>query len=139
MIIIDTNVISEMMRTDPSPVVLAWVEDAGRLHTTSVTLAEVGYGIARLPDGHRKEALAATAAEVFVDFHDLILPFDVDAARRYANIVSGCEAVGRPVSTADAQIAAICAAHDATLATRNTDDFQEASIRLVDPWTASVA
>lgn len=137
MIVIDSNVISEMMRANPDPTVLEWVTGAGRLHTTAFTLAEVGYGIARLPGGHRREQLAGVAAEVFADFRDLILPFDVDAAHRYADIVAGREAAGRPVSIADAQIAAICAARKATLVTRNIDDFESTGIRLVNPWSTS--
>lgn len=102
MIIIDTNIISEMMRDDPDGKVAAWIEKVGRLHTTAVTLAEIDYGIARLPEGSRKDRLAATAAVVFADFDDVILPFDARAARRYGGIVADCESAGRPIATADA-------------------------------------
>lgn len=134
MIIIDTNVISEMMREEPDPEVLAWTATAGRLHTTAITLAEVEYGIARLPDGGRRDQLTATAARVFADFDDLIVPFDARAARRYGEIVAGREGVGRPVATADAQIAAICASRDARLATRNVADFDATGVSLINPW-----
>lgn len=134
MIVIDTNVISEMMRIEPDRKVLAWSEGVGRLHTTAVTLAEVDYGIARLPEGRRKDRLAATAATIFADFEEVIVAFDARAARRYGGIVASRERAGRPIATADAQIAAICAAREATLATRNTGDFDGAGISLVNPW-----
>lgn len=134
MIVVDTNVISEMMREDPNPAVLAWTAAAGRLHTTAITLAEVEYGIARLPAGRRRDQLTESATDVFVDFQDVIVPFGVRAAHRYADIVADREATGHPIATADAQIAAVCAARNATLATRNTSDFKSTGIQLVNPW-----
>ena len=134
MIVMDTNIISEMMRDDPCRNVATWIERVGRLHTTAVTLAEIDDGIARMPAGYRRERLVATAAAVFADFDDVILPFDARAARRYGGIVAGCESVGRPITTADAQIAAICASRQATLATRNTADFEVTGISLLNPW-----
>lgn len=135
MIIIDTNIISEMMREEPNPQVLAWTQRAGRLHTTVIALAEIDYGIARLPEGRRKDRLSATVADVFADFDDVILPLDARAARRYADIVVRRERVGTPITMADAQIAAICAAQEATLATRNTEDFEATGVTLFNPWT----
>ena len=135
MIIIDTNIISEMMREDPDVKIAAWIERVGRLHTTTVTLAEIDYGIARLPESARRDRLTATAAMVFADFDDVILPFDARAARRYGGIVAGRETAGRPVATADSQIAAICASRQATLATRNTADFEATGISLLNPWS----
>lgn len=134
MIIIDTNVVSEMMRTRPDPKVLGWTSTAGRLHTTAITLAEVEYGIARLPGGRRRDQLTATAATVFADFDELIVPFDARAARRYGGIAAAREKAGRPISAADAQIAAICASREARLATRNADDFDATGISLINPW-----
>lgn len=134
MIVIDTNIVSEMMRDEPDPTVLAWADAVGRLHTTTITLAEVDYGIARLPDGRRKDRLAATSAQVFADFGDVILAFDAHAARRYARIVAGREGVGLPIATADAQIAAICASREARLATRNAGDFDGTGVSLINPW-----
>lgn len=136
MIIIDTNIISEMMRDGPDGRVAAWIESVGRLHTTAVTLAEIDYGIARLPDGLRKNRLVAMAGAVFADFDDVILPFDARAARRFGGIVAGRESAGRPIATADAQIAAICASRQATLATRNTADFEATDISLLNPWNS---
>ncbi|MBB2891837.1 PIN domain-containing protein [Flexivirga oryzae] len=134
MIVIDTSIVSEMMWPDPNDNVAAWIQKAGRLHTTAVTLAEIDYGIARLPEGARRDRLAATAALVFADFDDVILPFDARAARRYGRVVSGREREGRPIATADAQIAAICASRQATLATRNTADFETTGVALLNPW-----
>lgn len=136
MIVVDTNIISEMMREQPDSTVLGWVAAAGRLHTTAITLAEIEYGIARLPAGRRRHLLAATAAEIFADFQDVILPFDVRAAHRYAAIVADRESSGQPIATADAQIAAVCASRNAGLATRNTGDFVSTGIELVNPWQA---
>jgi predicted nucleic acid-binding protein len=133
-IIIDTNVISEMMRDEPDPKVLAWAATAGRLHTTAITLSEVDYGIARLPAGRRRDRLTAAAAEVFADFDDVMVPFDARAARRYGEIVANREAAGRPIATADAQIAAICASREASLATRNMGDFDATGIGVINPW-----
>ena len=134
MIIIDTNVISEMMRGEPDLDVLAWTATAGRLHTTAITLAEVEYGIARLPESRRRDQLTATAAKVFADFDDVIVSFDARAARRYGVIIAGREGVGRPIATADAQIAAICVSREASLATRNTADFDATGVSLTNPW-----
>lgn len=134
MIIIDTDVVSEMMRDQPDQKVLAWSQTAGRLHTTAITVAEIDYGIARLPDGRRKDRLAATAASVFADFDDVILAFDAHAARQYAKIIADRERAGHPIATADAQIAAICVARQATLATRDTADFDGTGISLINPW-----
>jgi hypothetical protein len=134
MIVIDTNIASELMRDAPDHSVLAWSASAGHLHTTALTVAEIEYGIARLPAGSRREQLAAASAQVFADFGDFILPFDARAARRYARIVAGRQAMGRPIGMADAQIAAICAGWQATLATRNTGDFDGTGIAVVNPW-----
>ncbi|MGH3447598.1 MAG: type II toxin-antitoxin system VapC family toxin [Nocardioidaceae bacterium] len=135
MIVIDTNIISEMMRDEPDPKVITWIDTVGRLHATAVTLAEIDYGVARLPEGRRKDRLKATAARVFADFDDVILPFDARAARRYAGIVASRESAGRPIATADAQIAAICASREAMLATRNTGDFEATGISMLNPWS----
>jgi hypothetical protein len=136
-IVLDTNVISELMRPTPDERVEHWV---GRLVpaavcTTSVTLAEVRLGIARLPSGRRRGLLADAADQVFATFADRVLPFDAAAASRYADIVVERERAGAPISGLDAQIAAICRTHRAALATRNTDDFDQLGLDLIDPWT----
>lgn len=136
MIVVDSNVISEMMRDHPDPTVLAWVATAGRLHTTAMSVAEIEYGIARLPAGRRRDQLAAAAVDVFAGFRDVILPFDARAAHRYARVVADRESSGQPIATVDAQIAAICVDRRADLATRNTGDFTSTGIDLIDPWKA---
>ena len=113
-----------------------WVRSRGarELWTTAITLAEIGYGIARLPDGRRRDLLRATADELFAAFEDLVLPFDAAAAMHYPAIVTGRDRAGRPIDGFDAQIAAICQARGAALATRDIKDFHDTGIELIDPW-----
>jgi toxin FitB len=135
MIIVDTNVVSELMRPSPSLVVVSWVRRNEReLYTTSITLAEIRYGIERLADGRRKGLLRSTAEEVFADFQERVLPFDAAAAVAYAMVVSDRDRAGLPIDGFDAQIASICRAHRAALATRNSKDFRETGIEVIDPW-----
>jgi toxin FitB len=136
MIILDTNVVSELMRPEPAPGIASWVRarDRRELRTTTITLAEVRYGIARLPDGRRKQALLGAADEVFSAFADQILPFDTAAAEHYAVIASSRERAGKPIAGFDALIAAVCRSQGAVLATRNVSDFDGAGIELIDPW-----
>jgi len=136
MIIVDTNVVSELMKPSPSAQVIEWVRarNGSELFTTSITLAEILYGIARLPDGRRKEVLRTTASEVFSAFDDQVLPFDSSAAMHYAEVVGGRDQLGMPIDGFDAQIASICRAHGAALATRNLKDFRQTDINLIDPW-----
>ncbi|MCI2420719.1 type II toxin-antitoxin system VapC family toxin [Saccharopolyspora sp. K220] len=139
MIILDTNVLSEVARQAPDADVLAWLDSlpAAEVATTAITAAELLYGVTRLPDGHRKSSLtAAVHALVNDDFHGRVEPFDAPAAAQYAVVVGEREKLGLPISAADAQIAAICRARQATLATRNTKDFEETGIELVNPWHA---
>jgi predicted nucleic acid-binding protein len=137
MIVLDTNVLSELMRRRPEARVVGWVDgqDASALAITAVTAAELLYGVARLASGARKTELAA-AVEALVreDFAGRVLPFDGAAAEQYADLVAERDRCGRPISTADGQIAAICRCHDARLATRNVRDFSEVGVELVDPW-----
>ncbi len=137
MIILDANVASELIRATPSPVVVAWVRarPAAELYMTSITVAQIRYGIERLPDGNRKKILTRTAAQVFGRFADQVLPFDLAAALEYGDVVGHRERLGRPIDGFEAQIAAICRAREATLATRNVKDFAETGIDLIDPWT----
>ena len=140
MIILDTNVISELSRHVPDPGVLAWLDslEISEVATTAITAAELRYGVARLPEGHRKRELTVMIRGILSeDFYGRILPFDERASARYADIVPGREKIGRPVGVADAQIAAICRDLGATLATRNTSDFEETGIELIDPWKLS--
>jgi predicted nucleic acid-binding protein len=138
-IILDTNVISELARIDPEPNVVTWLDSrpAAEVATTAITAAELLYGVARLPDGRRKAALVETIdALINEDFRDRVEPFDARAAEQYAAVGGGREKKGRPIKTADAQIAAICLVHRATLATRNTGDFTDTGIDLINPWDA---
>jgi toxin FitB len=137
LIILDTNVISELARQVPDPGVLAWLDslDVSEVATTGVTAAELRYGVARLPDGHRKRELAVVIRGILAeDFHGRVLPFDEHASVRYADIVIGRERIGRPIGIADAQIAAICRDSGAILVTRNIADFEETGIELINPW-----
>jgi toxin FitB len=136
-IVLDTNVISELTRQVPEPAVISWLDSlpAEGVGTTAVTAAELLYGVTRMPAGRRKTELAAAVRGLLGDdFRDRVLPFDEHCAWRYADIVCGREALGRPIGVADAQIAAICRTAEATLATRNTDDFSGTGIDLINPW-----
>ena len=140
MIVLDTNVISELARQVPDPGVLSWLDslEVSELATTAISAAELRYGVARLPEGHRKRELTVVIRGILTeDFHGRVLPFDERASVRYAEIVSGRERIGRPIGVADAQIAAICRDLGATLTTRNTADFEETGIELIDPWKLS--
>lgn len=141
MIILDTDVLSELVRPDPEPNVVAWLDSlpAAEVATTAITAAELLYGVARLPDGRRRAAFAETIdAMIKEDFRGRVEPFDGLAAEQYATVVVGREHKGRPISMADAQIAAICRARRATLATRNTDDFADTGIGLINPWNPAL-
>jgi toxin FitB len=136
MIVLDTNVVSELMRPEPAPVVVAWLQHSSGygLYTTAVTIAEIRYGIARLPEGRRRQSLHQAADEIFAAFPRQILPFDLASASAYADIVASREKQGNPISGFDAQIAAICRSQAAFLATRNTKDFVDTGISVLDPW-----
>jgi toxin FitB len=139
-IILDTNVISELMRPVPHAAVLSWVDSlpAGEAAITAITASELLYGVRRMPDGHRRTDLSnAVRAIIDVDFQGRVESFDVLAADQYAAVVTARERVGRPISTPDAQIAAICRVLSATLATRNILDFTDIDVDLIDPWKAA--
>jgi toxin FitB len=135
--ILDTNAISELMRPEQHPAVLSWVgrQRPSVLHTTGVTQAEIFYGIAVLPTGKRRGALAMAADAVFAeDFAGLALPFDGAAAERCAEIRAARRMAGTPTEAFDAQIAAIALTAGATLATRDTAGFAGCGLAAVDPW-----
>jgi toxin FitB len=135
-IVLDTNVVSELMRPSPAPLVREWVsaQAPGELCTTAVTVAEIRYGLERLADGRRKQSLLAAATDLFAEFSEYVQPFDADAAVWYATIVAHRDRLGLPIDGFDAQIAAICRTRAAALATRNTRDFQQTGIDVIDPW-----
>jgi predicted nucleic acid-binding protein len=138
-IVLDTNVLSELTRHAPHPAVLAWLnaQPAHEVCTTAITAAELLYGVDRLPAGRRKnDLLVAVEGMLHVDLAGRVEPFDLQAATEYATLVTEREALGRPVSIPDAQIAAVCRAHSHALATRNVKDFTDTQVELINPWDA---
>lgn len=140
MIVLDTNVVSELIRPAPEPDVTSWVDslDVSDILLTAVTAAELTYGVARLPDGRRRRELRAKVEGLLAeDFRDRILPFDALAATHYADIVAARERSGLQISMADGQIAAICRNWNAGLATRNVSDFVDTGVELINPWNSA--
>ena len=137
MIVLDTNIISELLRPAPNKQVEAWLsaQDGENVYFTTVGEAELKYGLALLPAGKRRNALSKAVEEILdEDFQDRILAFDRAAARAYAVMAAALRAAGRSISQFDCQIAAITRTNEAILATRNTGDFEGCGIRLIDPW-----
>ena len=141
MIVLDTNVISEMLRVVPSPEVARWIaaQPEHRLHITAITEAEIRVGVNMMPTGKRKAQLLATIEQTLGQlFAGKILPFDSASAIAYAEISANRRSLGKPISPFDAQIAAIARAHGAAaIATRNVDDFASTGVEIVSPWTAA--
>lgn len=138
MILLDTNVISEQVRTAPEPAVLNWFKSVANvpLFISAVTEAELWFGYHRLPAGRKKANLLSLLSEILAeDFANRILSFDSAAAKAYGKICSARAEIGRPISTADCQIAAIAQVHQFKIATRNTKDFESCGIALLNPWT----
>lgn len=137
MIVLDTNVLSELLRPSPAPPVEAWLagQDGASVFFTAVGEAEIRYGLAMLPFGGRRKALeAAIIAMLDEDFSDRILPFDRTAAHFYSIIAAERRAAGRPMSQFDCQIASIARAYGGSIATRNKNDFEGCGITVIDPW-----
>ncbi len=137
MIVLDTNVISEMMRPKPAPAVVAWFagQPAAALFTTALTQAEIMYGLALMPAGKRRAALQAAAKALFEeDFAGRLLPYDSDAAPHFAEIAAERRRLGQPISQVDAQIAAITCSRAGSIATRNARDFAGCGLAIIDPW-----
>ena len=137
MIILDTNVLSEVMKPAPATEVLAWLvaQPAASVYTTSITHAEILHGLMLLPPGRRRRALEEAATSMFAeDFGGRVLAFGTEAAPPYALIASRRRRAGRPISHFDAQIAAIALSSGAAIATRNVADFEGCGVALVDPW-----
>lgn len=137
MTILDTNVVSELMRPAPNATVIRWMatQNSEDLHITSVTMGEVLYGIELLPSGKRQESLRAGTERLFrVVFADRVLSFEARAAREFSTIASNRRKRGRPISELDAQIAAIARVHGAVVATRDTRGFEGCGVRVVNPW-----
>jgi toxin FitB len=138
MYLLDTNVLSELMRAAPSPAVLSWVNSqaAYDLYISAITRAEIELGIALLPAGKRRTNLAAQAKAMFnEDFAGRCLPFEDDSAPAYAALVAARTRQGQPISVEDAQIAAIGLCNRKTLVTRNTADFANIQgLEVLNPW-----
>ena len=137
MIILDTNVLSEIARRQPNVDVLTWMalQQSRSLFTTAISQAEIFFGIRILPDGTRKDELDRAARGLF--FEDLagrVLAFDSDAAEIYATISANRRSMGRMIRELDAQIASIAILHDASLATRNVRDFDHLGLDVINPW-----
>lgn len=138
MTLLDTNVVSELIRPLADAAVENWIASrpAASLFFSAVGEAELRYGVAIMPAGRRRDVLAsAIEAMLREDFSGRILSFDSDAARAYAEIASRRRAVGRSASEADAQIAAIARSRGMALATRNIRDFEDMRIEVLNPWT----
>ena len=136
MIVLDTNVISEAMRPEPSPAVIGWLNSqaADTLYLSSISLAELLFGIGALPAGSRRDRLAQALDRLLALFPGRVLPFDQEAARRYADMAVTARIAGRPLPTADGYIAAIAAARSFVVATRNIQHFTDTGVGLIDPW-----
>jgi len=137
LIVVDTNVISELMRGEPHPAVLTWMaaQPRAQLYTTHINQAEILYGIGALPEGRRRAALAAAATAMFAeDFAGRILPFDAGAAARYPDVVLARRKAGNPIEKFDALIAATALAAGASIVTRDVGGFAGCGLTLVNPW-----
>jgi toxin FitB len=137
MILLDTNVVSEMMRPVADPTFLRWLSmcSGDDLYCSAIVVAEILYGVELLANGKRKSDLLTGAERLFnVVLGGRILPFNEQAARQFSRIASGRRRRGRPIAELDAQIAAIAQVHDASLATRNTSDFEGCGLQLINPW-----
>ena len=139
MIIIDTNVVSELLRPVPEPQVEQWLseQDGRTVYLTAISEAELRHGLAIMPAGKRRATLADAVDRILrEDLAGRILPFDSDAAQSYAVIAAARRSAGRPIAQADCQIAAIAHSRSAIVATRNTPDFEGCDIDLINPWNA---
>lgn len=137
MILLDTNIVSELMRPRPNPRIVDWIASqlSSTLYISAVSEAELRYGLEIMPMGRRRERLSEQLEGMLRwDFFDRLLPFDSAAAHAYAAIAATRRADGRSVNIADCQIAAIALSRGATVATRNVDDFQESVPHVINPW-----
>ncbi|MBB4238825.1 type II toxin-antitoxin system VapC family toxin [Rhizobium esperanzae] len=136
MIVLDTNVISELQGRTYSERILNWLDayDVDTLFLTTISVGEMRYGLELLDDGRRKAALISDFNRIESEFAGRILGFSLSAANRYGLLAAARRKAGRPVETKDAMIAAICLANGATLATRNTRDFEGLDLKLINPF-----
>jgi predicted nucleic acid-binding protein len=136
MILLDTNVVSEAMKPEPHPAVRAWLDEqaAETIYLSSVTLAELLFGIGALPAGRRKHAMSLALDGLLELFGNRVLAFDTDSARHYAELAVAARAAGKGFPTPDGYIAAIAAAHRFTVVTRDVAPFEAAGLKVIDPW-----
>jgi predicted nucleic acid-binding protein len=137
MYILDTNVLSSLMTAEPAKPVAAWVsaQVAEQLFTTAICQAEILAGLAIMPDGRRRRDLEAAAQAMFLaDFEGRVLPFGTEAAVMYADLFAARRQAGRPAATVDLMIAAVAKSHGASVVTRNTRDFDECGVAVINPW-----
>ena len=142
MILLDTNILSELMRAVPEVAVEQWLagQPAASVFISAITEAELRYGLALMAPGKRRSALAVEIENMLgEDFSGRILPFDSPAAVAFAEIAAERRQAGRPISQADAQIAAIARSRGAALATRNVPDFEGCGVEIINPWTRTGA
>lgn len=141
MIVLDTNVISEAIRVQPDRTVASWLslQPPSTLFTTTITQAELLYGLELLPEGKRRRDLTDAVRAILNDeFRGRVLSFDTPSAEAYATITARRRARGKPISAFDAQIAAIAFSRGAQVATCNADDFEDCGVTIVDPWQPSL-
>ena len=139
MIVLDTNVVSEPLRLAGEPAVLAWLDQQNieTLYLTTISLAELRYGVAALPDGRRKDGLGtALESRIIALFGPRVLPFDSAAATAYALIRARAKAAGKAIAAADGYIAATAVAHGFAVATRDTEPFEAAGLPVINPWAS---
>ncbi|MDR0717889.1 MAG: type II toxin-antitoxin system VapC family toxin [Azoarcus sp.] len=140
MIIIDTNVISELWKIEPNPNVLAWIDaqTIETLYLSAITVAELCHGLATMPEGKRRTIYQERLAnEVLPAFAGRVLPFDLDASQAYADLMARARAGGKAIGKADGYIAATAAAHGLMVATRDTSPFEAAELNTINPWEAT--
>lgn len=138
MILLDTYVISELMRPTPNQIVVKWVSSLPKmsLFTSAITEAEILYGVSILSEGKRKAELMDAVLQIFnTDLKGRVMPFDSNAASAYSSIASSRKRIGKPISQFDAQIAAIAHSRGSAVATRNIHDFQDCGIEVINPWS----
>jgi len=136
MIVLDTNVLSEPLKMRPEPKVLAWLDAqaAETLYMSTISYAELRFGVLKMPDGKRKDELAAQIERVLELFKDRMLEFNVKAAEQLAQIGARCKKIDKPATAPDAYIAAIAAANGFSVATRNVDHFKHTGVPVINPW-----
>ncbi|WP_068636578.1 type II toxin-antitoxin system VapC family toxin [Thauera butanivorans] len=139
MIVVDTSVISELWKIEPNPKVLAWIDAQAveTLYLSAITVAELCYGIATMPEGKRRTVYQQRLEhEVLPVFAGRVLPFDLDASRAYSDLMARARAAGKAIGEADGHIAATAAVHGLAVATCDTSPFQAAELDTINPWEA---